>query len=127
MPNLREAMNLVRQAQLAFRLRREWFGVGGQPVPKALADARAATCIACPKHDSTNGLEEKAKRALASRLFKVREELQLSVAREAELHLCGLCGCYMPMKVLVPLEHARSNTPDWGSFPEGCWLRTEAE
>jgi hypothetical protein len=61
-----------------------------------------------------------AKRVLAQ--LELKAHLHLTVDGEEELHTCGICECYMPLKVWMPIDRARVVTPDWASFPEWCWL-----
>jgi NAD-dependent dihydropyrimidine dehydrogenase PreA subunit len=103
-----------------------WLGGPGQPVDQATADRRAAICLNCPKHEVV-AIEMATKPAatLLRRVMEVKGEMKLKVAREDELHTCGICLCWLPTKVWCGLDFARAVTPDWQKFPEHCWLRTE--
>lgn len=118
-------MNPLKQAQQLYRVRTEWLGEGGQPSPHA--QQRAYTCLQCP-HNERRGLEEVLKGAVAgavARQMDLKAKLVGPLEGEDRLHVCTLCSCYLPLKVYVPLEVARENTPDWAGFPDFCWLRTE--
>lgn len=117
-------MNIVKQAIYFNRLRRDWLGGEGRPSPHA--QARANTCLQCPKRDVDSSMEEGAKRLIVRTTLSVKQKLEWHVKGEDELHLCGMCGCLLETKVFVPLELARENTPDWKQFPSTCWLRAEA-
>lgn len=118
-------MNPLKQAQQLYRVRASWLGEGGQPSPNA--QLRANQCLGCP-HNQPKGFEELFKGVVASMVKKqitLKEQLQATVDGEDRLHVCSLCGCYLPLKVHVPLHIARENTPDWGSYPGYCWLRMD--
>lgn len=119
------AVNIITQFQRMKATLEEWLGEDGLPSPHA--QTRANTCLACPKHEHA-AWEELYKGAVAEpirRHMEMRSHLMLRVEGESELHLCGLCRCVMKLKVHVPLDVARRNTPDWHNFPDNCWLRTE--
>lgn len=114
--------NLIRDAILFHRIRQQWLGEG-MPVAQDVAQARADTCLACPKHEVLAREAVTAPIAnMTRRQMEVKAALKLHVERESELHSCGLCGCYMPLKVWLPIELARENTPDWPTFPANCWM-----
>jgi hypothetical protein len=118
-------VNPLKQAQQLYRTRRAWLGEGGVPSPRA--QHRANVCLQCP-HNEARPLEELFKGAVAGvvrRQLEVKGKLGLKVEGEEGLHVCGLCGCVLRLKVHVPLDVARTNTPDWQGFPAHCWLRTE--
>ncbi len=105
---------------------KHWLGAKGKPVGQAVADARAEVCLRCPKHERGE-YEFLTKPAAQSfkRMLEVKAEMKMRVAREDELHTCGLCLCFMPTKVWCDLDFARRVTPDWQRFPSACWLITE--
>ncbi len=111
-----------------FRVRTQWLGDGGQPVPQEVAQLRANTCLLCTRH--TRPVEELLTKPIASivkRQIEMKSEMHLHVDGEAELHTCGICHCYMPLKVWVPLPIARDNTPDWPAYPVNCWLHGQCD
>ena len=112
-----EAVNPLKQAQQLYRVRAAWLGEGGQPSPHA--QQRATQCV----------FEEVFKGVVAGTVLKqveLKGKLGAMVHGEDKLHLCNLCGCWLPLKVHVPLHIARENTPDWQNYPEHCWLRFDA-
>lgn len=116
---------LIKQAKQLYAIRAAWLGEGGQPSP--LAQERANVCATCPQNQQ-HAFEELFK-GPAARIVRMqlelRSKLELRVEGEERLHTCALCGCWLKLKVHVPLRIAREGTPDWGNFPEWCWLRTE--
>lgn len=114
--------NLLKQARQLYRTRAAWLGEGGQPAPEA--QDRAYICMQCP-HNVERPFEEVFKGTVADmvrRQLELRAKLELHVEGEARLHVCGLCGCLLRLKVHVPLHIARENTPDWQNYPSYCWL-----
>lgn len=119
-------MNPLRSALNYYRARSAWLGDGGQPVSTAQAISRSATCLRCPRHDTSSPIWEGLARAATAEL-----RLQIEMASNMSLqlpnppHLCGVCGCHLPTKVWMPLPHARSTTPI-AELPANCWMVTEA-
>jgi hypothetical protein len=113
----------IKEARQAFKVRKEWLGEGGHPSPAA--QERANTCLACPHHTKEHPLEEAAKRLAVRLTLDLKRQNGWQVDNEDKLGLCGLCWCLLEVKVHVPLDIARENTPDWEKFPEQCWLIAE--
>lgn len=73
----------------------------------------------CP-HNQPKRFEELFKGVVANWVrmeLELKGKLELRVEGEEKLHVCTLCGCWLPLKVHVPLKIARDNTPDWQSYP----------
>lgn len=104
-------------------MRASWLGDGGQPVPLAQANARAAICFTCPRH-GTNRVKWEALSSTVADQLRLKLGLDLHVDRESELHVCGVCDCYLPLKVWTPLEHILTSS-DTRGLPRECWIITE--
>jgi hypothetical protein len=114
-------MNPLQQAKQFYKVRRDWLGAGGQPSPHA--QARADICLECPHNDASRPLEEAGKHLVARHLLTLKGSLGWHVRDEDRLHLCDRCDCLLAVKVFVPLDVARANTPDWGQLmPPHCWM-----
>jgi hypothetical protein len=108
----------------------EWLGSGGRPVSNAQAEQRAKACVGCPlnveplwwERVTANPIAEVIKSHLAK-----KSEMGLSVSVETQLSMCRACGCCLPLKVFVPIEHIRSHTNDdvRARLPEHCWMKKE--
>lgn len=117
---------LIKQAKQLYAIRAAWLGEGGMPAP--LAQERSEVCMQCP-HNKPRRFEELFKGPVAKIVrmqLELRSKLELRVEGEEKLHTCDLCGCWLKLKVHVPLRIAREGTPDWQQFPTWCWLRNEA-
>jgi len=111
------------QGRRFYHASREWFG-DGKAVPHEVAEQRAATCLTCSKHVEKPWQEIITGRAAGyvRHQLELKHHLDLHVTREAELHTCDMCQCWLPLKTWLPIERARKITPDWPQFPSNCWL-----
>jgi hypothetical protein len=87
---------------------KEWLGEGGRPVGSDLAAARALQCRGCVFNQRGAGYVDSAAGVL-KRHLEAKSRMRLSVLKEEELHTCGLCRCYLPLKIHVPHVHIRQN------------------
>ena len=116
--------NLIQQAKRFHAAYVSWLGEGGKPSPSA--DQRAAICLKCPHNKPDNWEVVVGGVASLARLqLELKSKMGLQAWGEERLHTCELCGCYLRLKVHVPLEIARTNTPDWHQFPDFCWIRKD--
>ena len=119
----------LAQAKRFYHASVTWFGNGEKHVPHVVAQRRSEGCLACPHHverplqELLTGIVG----GLVKKQLELKAHLELRVEREAELHTCGLCECYLPLKCWCPLDIARANTPDWQTFPSMCWLHGQCE
>lgn len=122
-----------RAAELVARVHRdvkalgiliEWLGKGAVPVSFELANQRADTCSGCPNNKpGTKRIEDSVAEAIR-RQDIIRNSASLRTNRDAQLFNCEACGCYLKLKVWVPL----SVIPDEpGKFPSTCWIPRERE
>lgn len=114
------------QAKRFYEARQDWLGEGDAATPE-VAQARANTCLACPKH-VIKPLQELLTASVAGyvrRQLELKTHLKMRVEHEEELHTCGICECWMPLKVWLNIERARGVTPDWQQFPANCWLHQQ--
>lgn len=116
-------MTPIRKAIQLYRTFREWIG-DGRTVPQSEANERSSTCLDCPKHviKPVQEIMTSKVAGIVQRQLEMKAAMKLSVDREPELHTCGICECWLPLKVWLPIERAREVTPDWQSFPGNCWL-----
>lgn len=87
-------------------------------VPQEVADARSATCAACPQNERLNGCWGcyAALGHIAKMLGKRR------AAGVEKLHQCRACGCQLELKVWVPdrvmdIAERGANV----KYPPNCW------
>lgn len=99
----------------------EWLGKGGIPVDLPHAERRANTCAGCPKNQPLNRRIENTAAEAIRKQEEVRHQVELRTSHDARLHNCGVCSCYLKLKVWVPL----ANIPEEPGFPSWCWLVTE--
>jgi len=112
------------QAKRFYQARRAWLG-DGAIASQSMAQRRADTCLACSKHVE-KPLQELLTSAVANMVhsqLELKNQLEMRVEGEAKLHTCGMCECWMPLKVWLTLERAREVSPDWLHFPDNCWLK----
>src|SRR5690242_13556696 len=109
---------------------RSWLGDGGLPVETELANRRAGICRSCPENRSPRWWE-KHSNYIASWIrlaLALKNGLGYVVDREDNLHMCRKCGCALPLKVHVPIEHIRKHVSDENlkQYPAFCWQRIES-
>lgn len=122
---------MIKQARQFYRLHREWLGDGVQPVSQEVADRRAGVCLdGCPKHEQRPIYEHLAGVAAdtARRIIAYKNHLKLQVAREEELHICGVCECILRSLVWTPIDVivAGKGSGEIRKLPLKCWQRAEA-
>jgi hypothetical protein len=118
-------------------LLKDWVGDGGHPVSKEKADARAQACIGhgnlrpCPMNKEPNWWQKFTNSIALTirRQLELKEKASLVVWQEDRLHMCAACGCALPLKVWVPIEHVKSHlsVEQLNKTPSFCWMRKEIE
>lgn len=108
----------------AARILTEWIGSGGDPVPKDVAYARAETCIACPHNQPGAAFEAGVAEAIREQ-DALRRGHRLTLSNEGKLKSCNRCGCYLKLKVWIPMQQLAPRTK-MSEFPPNCWLPMEA-
>ena len=119
------------------KLLKDWLGDGGQPVPSLRAESRAEACVhgnngkACPMNTAPNWWD-RFKNAIALTIraeLELKNHLNLRVEPEDDLHMCGVCGCCLKLKVWTPIEHVKTHTSlnKISKAPGFCWMRREIE
>lgn len=110
-------------------LQKDWLGEGGKPVSKFQATERAFICSICPENQYPKWWEH-SKQAIATMMRKhleYKNQASISTERDADLHMCKVCGCCLPLKVHVPMKHimAHTDAETLARFPENCWIARE--
>ncbi len=105
------------------RILADWVGSGAEPVSHELAQARANVCATCPLNQRGRELEAGIANVILEQ-ERIRTQIGTKLPNEAKLKSCSACGCYLRLKVWVPMERLRpySKLQD---FPSHCWMRTE--
>lgn len=100
----------------------DWLGDGGITVEPVLAQARADICNVCPMNTRsaivTGGVAEAIKKQV-----EVKNALKLRVKGERHLGKCSICLCELRLKVWIPIDRIRPQTPD--EFPSHCFITRE--
>lgn len=112
----------------------EWLGAGGNAVPAIQADGRAQACIAgndgkpCPFNKAPLWWET-AKGSIAEAIramLAVKNNAEMHVKGESDLHICSKCGCCLQLKVWTPIEHvAKAVDRETVADVPYCWIRKE--
>lgn len=105
------------------RLKAAWLGEGGQPVPQALANARASICLSCPKNQP-HPLWEMLTAPEAARLrrtLSLKANLKLAVPGEDGLRVCDVCKCRTDLLIWCPPERIAETLDDVSEYPPECW------
>lgn len=114
-----------------------WLGEGGAPVSQELAEARASVCKKgyygekCPSNVEPNwwGRVKHAAAETIKTHLQAKNGLKLVTSNESELGMCKTCGCCLPLKVWVPVQHVKEHmSPEMKeSLPPWCWQKIELE
>lgn len=115
----------------------DWLGDGGHTVDPGRADWRASVCAAGSLgQPCTNNVEpkwwERVKNDVADAIkseLEIRNRIGLTVKHEGSIHMCKACGCCLPLKVHVPIEHIAKHTSQSvkDKLPQFCWMKKEME
>lgn len=121
-------MNPLRAAIALYRLRADWLGEGGEPVPLTHSQQRSLVCLKCPKNQP-NPIMEKALRPVLAKLLRLQAQMQPEGNVVPGLHICSACDCLLQAKVHVPLKHILATTPLEKLQQESprCWILCEKE
>lgn len=102
------------------RILTDWLGDGAIPCSKEEAESRSAICDKCPHNLISNSFES----SIAAEILKqeqIRKQVDLTTANEARLNTCELCGCYLKLKVWVPMKYIGNSKK---KLPHHCWQVT---
>lgn len=117
-------MNALKAATRFYKLRSSWLGDGGEPVSIELAEKRTQICSTCPFNNPSRPIWE-ALTSTISKQLRLKMDMNLHVRGESNVHICDKCGCYLPLKVLVPIKHV-IDTTDMHDLPCWCWCSSES-
>lgn len=89
-------------------------------VPRGEAERRAGICAKCPKNaigicTACTGIKAQFASLLSSR----------KTAYDSRLHVCTVCGCYLPAKVHINSKYLDSVERNWGELPDNCWRKVK--
>jgi len=119
------------------KILRDWLGDGGRAVPPEKSESRAKICMSgengglCSENRAPQWWETATNEvALVIRKeLEFKNKLSMRVSCEDKLAMCRVCGCALPLKVHVPIEHVKTHlkADDLKRFPQWCWIRSEIE
>ena len=124
--------SFLKNASVGIKVWIDFFG-DGKPVEKAIAEKRAATCLAgddgkmCPYHEE-GSLMQRLTAAAGKELLAIKNalnDLDMHSSRDRELKNCTKCDCPLVAKIWVPMpiikKHMSPETVE--SLPSFCWIR----
>lgn len=134
-----ETVNVVQRVDQFLRIRHDWFGEGGVPVPTPLAQARADVCLngdpeiqkdgthRCRRHYKGPWIWNMATAMAIAAQTRLKAILNIRLEGEKNLKVCEVCGCKLQLKVFTPIRHLyRHTTPQQvQAFPDHCWIKKE--
>ena len=119
----------IRRAAQGSAVWIEWLRQGGVPEPQPLAEARALTCVNCPKNVEgewfVNAPAQLLKGVIEDWKAATGKDFTFETAQGDRLKSCGVCLCLSKIKVFVPLKIILEKTkPEiLAEFPkENCWI-----
>lgn len=93
---------------------------GGAIVPKAESERRAAICRGCQFNRNST--------CVCTPLFRLLDALVPKERREPGMQICGLCGCSLAVKILLPTDTIRNDTVNIGlHLPSYCWMSSQTD
>lgn len=116
----RAAAKLRETAQGA-RILAEWLGDGGVPVERQLAQDRIDTCNRCLHNKPTDA--RSITKTVAEAILEqeqARNDMVMFLHGEGLAGTCDVCGCYLKLKVWVPLSYIGDR-----KMPDNCWISRE--
>lgn len=111
------------------RILYEWLGHGAVPVSHSTASIRAEKCSVCPMNIRGAWLDTMTKHVAEAISEQVSQKahMELKTPHDSKIHFCDSCGCYLPLKVWVPLntitEHM--DIEDIAALHPDCWILHE--
>lgn len=120
----------VRNIAGGARILNDWLGNGGVPVDPDKAQGRANICLECPKNTDGGFVASLITKPIAMAIHdqrKLKNDLEMKVHGEDDLHTCAVCTCHLPLKVWVPIQFIQKHTSSdlLREFPDYCWIRKE--
>jgi hypothetical protein len=128
---LAAAAGAAKKIWAGVRTLNDWLDSGTPAVPQVLADARAATCAACPLNgpgDFTQWFTKPAAEAIQRQLTKL-EGRKLSTASDGAINICEACLCPLKLKVHAPMQYIAPHVSEevLRELAKGknCWILAE--
>lgn len=121
----------IRRAAQGTSVWMDWLAHGGVPVEQPLAEARAATCVDCPKNVKGEWYVEAPAELLKGAIEDWKKvtgrQFEFKTGQGDNLKSCDVCKCLSKVKVFVPLKHIAEHTkPEiMAEFPDNCWVKKE--
>lgn len=103
-----------------FRAMRKWVRDHKmRRVEKEEQERRRTICLGCPHNIDVAGCTgcQGVVRWLAEFMDKTEAE-----AVDPDLKNCGVCGCVLKLKTMLPAEVIRETTNPRDSYPDPCWV-----
>lgn len=130
-PKAQSPLQFAGRAAAGASVLLEMFGKEGPIKDKTLANKRAETCLACPKHDKGDWTRffTKPAQALIMKSLGMVKDLDLSTDHDADLKICTACGCPMKGKVHARIGHILKHIPaeDRSALDPQCWILRESK
>ena len=93
----------------------EWLSSGAKFVPEEVSVPRGTICLGCKFNHPMPA-------CACTPLWAMLNALIPQKRKRANLHICGICGCALQVKVLAPDEVVReSNAGRNFTYPAYCW------
>ena len=94
---------------------------GGQLVSAEESHRRAGICRGCRFNRPSPCI-------VCTPVFKLIDAMIPEVRKEPGLSACGICGCSLRAKILLPMKTIRdADEPNHLRFPPHCWLNEHGE
>lgn len=115
-----QAVKRIRRNAAGARILAEWIGSGAIPESTETATQRAQVCAGCPNNITGHKFEATIAETIR-RHESARHDLKLSTPVDDKIDTCSVCGCYLKLKVWLPIERI----PKTEGLPDFCWIMKE--
>ncbi len=115
------AVARIKNTAQGARILAEWLGDGGTPVDRRFAQDRIDICLRCIHNKPTkaDSIEKSVAEAIIEQ-EQIRHDMAMVLYGEGNAGTCDVCGCYLKLKVWVPLSYLGG-----GKMPDNCWISRE--
>jgi len=130
-----KAIEIANRPVAGIGLLWDWLGHGGIPVPRELAEKRAAVCAGnadqgpCPQNKPANLRQWVYSRTANSIaiLVGMKNKLECKTTLDHKLFACNACDCHLALKVHCPIEHILKHEKPSAKqqLDPRCWVLSE--
>jgi hypothetical protein len=104
-----------------------WLSSKEEAVPIEEANRRAVICVGCPnnKREAFASFFTMPVSSAITAAIQMKNGWNLTTDHDENLGVCGVCLCPLPLKVHMPIDIIRKETPGavMAELPDFCWIK----